>query len=121
MHDRTAWTRGTTGPHKIKNKTYNNLVQFTRKCASCENTFSIFVTPKIADGHADSNSFGLKNCAEHRRQSIPRAGDETELATLRMANKVMKQELDGLYERLAQYELPAAMRNHAAQTKMPWE
>lgn len=97
MHDRTPWTRGPDGPKFIKNRTYRNLVEFSRPCATCQKPFSILVTNKIASGTADSNSFGLKNCPEHRRSSV--RVDNTELETLRMANQTMRQELVGLYQR----------------------
>lgn len=98
MHDRTGWLRGRAGEHKIKNRTYKNLVEFTRQCATCEQPFSIFVTEKIANGHADSNSFGLKNCPEHRRTPI-RPDNGPEMDKLRMANQIMREELEGLYAR----------------------
>lgn len=97
MHDRTDWRRGLTGTHKIKDREYKNLTEFSRPCANCGNRFSIFVTDKIAAGHADSNSFGLKNCEQHRRSPV--RADNAELERLRMANSVMKQELEGLYAR----------------------
>lgn len=121
MHDRSAWLRGTPGPKIIKGREYKNLVEFSRKCQTCEKPFSIFVTSKIAAGHADSNSFGLKNCPEHRRNRS--AGDVADTERLRMENNVMREELAGLYERdkaqfaeiqelkgrLAQYELQGAL------------
>jgi len=126
MHDRTPWTRGATGNHVIKNRTYKNLTEFSRPCQACGNPFSIFVTSKIADGLADSNSFGLKNCEHHRRNKS--AGDTPDVEIVRMENNVMRQELEGLYStvadltaRLAQYELAPAMHAAAPQNKMPWE
>lgn len=145
-HDRTSWTRGTAGEIKIGNKTYKNLVEFTRPCVTCREPFSIFVTHKIADGAADSNNFGLKNCEKHRRSSVREIGPELE--TLGMINNTMKAELEGLYERvklqsaeiqelkarLAKYELQPAMeamardapfqvRGHDAAPALtfPWE
>lgn len=135
MHDRTEWIKGRTGPVTLKNKrgrehTYANLTEFTRPCKTCEKPFSIFVTSKIAAGHADSNSFGLKNCEEHRQGHGGVSSVEVE--ALRMSNATMRAELTGLYERdkalfaenqvlkarLATYELQSAM---AAVAKMPWE
>ena len=95
MRDRTGWTRGDTGPVKIGVKSYKNLTQFTRKCAACSQPFSIYVTPKIAEGLADSNNFGLKNCETHRRGGVPATNDEIE--TLRSKDRVMADELSGLY------------------------
>lgn len=150
MHDRSKWTIGTTGDHVIKGRTYKNLTEFSRPCAACAKPFSIFVTSRIASGFADSNSFGLKNCPEHRRNS---AASGVDVEALRMANNVMKQELEGLYARdtglfaenqalkarLATYELQPAMAAVAdpysqlglgprekpgtatAQNKLPWE
>jgi hypothetical protein len=133
MHDRTAWTRGPAGPKTIGKKTYKDLVEFFRPCATCAEPFSIFVTSKIAGGQADSNSFGLKNCPKHRRNKSGAEGDEVD--TLRMANQVMSEELKGLYgrdkeqfaeiqalkARLATYELAPAMAKVAVQNKLPWE
>lgn len=119
MHDRSAWTRTAAGPVRIKNKTYDNLIEFKRPCNACGKPFSIYVTEKIASGRADTNSFRLVNCEAHRRNKS--AGETSE--AVNMANHTMKQELDGLYTRvkdqfeeiqtlkgkLAQYELQPAM------------
>lgn len=144
MHDRTGWTRGATGEVKLmikgREKTYKNLVEFKRPCASCGELFAIYVTPKIANEQADSNSFGLKNCEKHRRSSIRDV--QPELEKLRMENNTMRAELKGVYARLAQYELAPAKKAAAARgmshdftpevatgepfpapltSKMPWE
>lgn len=140
MHDRTGWTRGASnGDVQIKNnrtgamKTYKNLVEFKRPCAMCGEPFAIYVTRKIANGEADSNSFGLKNCEQHRRSSIREV--QPELETLRTTNATMKSELAGLYERgnaqfgeiqelkarLAKYELQPAMEAAARPLAFPWE
>lgn len=137
MHDRTPWTRGPAGPKEIKGRIYKKLIEFSRPCASCGQPFSIFVTEKIAAGHADSNSFGLRNCERHRRNKT--AQDAAEVETLRTYSTTVKDELAGLYaenkalrERLALYELPQAMQAVANDTappttdsplphKMPWE
>jgi hypothetical protein len=121
MHDRSEWRRGEVGPVTIGKKTYKNLIEFTRNCQTCNEPFPIYVTSKIANGHADSNSFGLKNCPAHRRNRT--ATDEQEIETLRTANVTMREELTGLYEqmrtqfeelqvckaKLAQYELGPAL------------
>lgn len=121
MHDRSEWRRGEVGPVTIGKKTYKNLIEFTRPCQTCNEPFPIYVTSKIANGHADSNSFGLKNCPAHRRNRT--ATDEQEIETLRTANVTMREELTGLYEqmrtqfeelqvckaKLAQYELGPAL------------
>ncbi len=112
MRDRTPWTqKPDTGPIRLGRKTYKNLVEFTRPCATCAEEFSIFVTAVVADGRSDSNSFGLINCEKHRKSKLIHADVET-----LMANNTMKQELEGLYarnkeltERLAKYELQPAM------------
>lgn len=142
MHDRSKWTRGSTGDHTIKNRPYKNLTEFSRRCATCDGLFSIFVTSKIADGHADSNSFGLKNCPNHRRAPI--RTDDAETERLRMANRVMSEELEGFYARdrelfAENQALKARLAIHepssvptewqktndahliARQNKMPWE
>lgn len=121
MHDRSEWTRGTAGPKVIGSREYKNLIDFSRPCAACGEPFSIYVTAKIANGHADSNSFALKNCPQHRRNRS--AADNNELETLRTANVTMREELTGLYEqvrlqfeelqvakaKLAKYELAPLM------------
>ena len=140
MHDRSEWTRGDAGPKTIDGKNYKNLTEFSRPCQSCGDAFSIFVTTKIANGHADSNSFALKNCPKHRRNRTPT--DESEVDTLRTANVTMREELTGLYAtnkelfdelqvckaKLAQYELPAALgqaqngtTSPSSLPKHPWE
>jgi hypothetical protein len=66
-HDRSEWTRCGDGPRYIQGRNYAHLIEFRRPCKTCGEPFSIFVTPRIADEEADSNSFGLKNCELHRR------------------------------------------------------
>jgi hypothetical protein len=128
MQSREGWTRAEPGPKVVKGKTYKTLVEYVRGCSVCAKPFSIFVTAKIASGHSDSNSFGLRNCEEHRRSRMH--ADATELSKLRTANATMADELPGLYERvrvqfeeiqvlkarLAVYELAPAMeaQSHVA-------
>lgn len=97
MHDRTEWTRGTTGPQTIKGKSYNNLTEFHRHCATCDEPFSIFVTAKIASGAADSNSFGLKNCERHRLNKSTAETDavRTENEQLKLVNRNLRDECEG--------------------------
>lgn len=133
MHDRTPWTRGEAGEVKIKNRIYKNLVEFSRECATCKKPFSIYVTENIADGKSDSNSFGLKNCEEHRRNKP--TVELAEIEALKMANSTMKEELAGLYvrdreqfaqiqelkARLSAYELGPAMAAMNNLEKLPWD
>jgi hypothetical protein len=120
MHNREEWTKGQTGDHFIKGKKYRNLTEFYRPCQSCGKPFSVFVTQKVADGHADSNSFGLKNCEEHRRQKPAEAPELSQLRTYKATtdeelqalydrNKELFEELQVCKARLAQYELASAM------------
>ena len=109
MRDRSEWIRGETGPQKIGTRSYKRLTEFSRPCATCKQPFSIFVTEKIAEGLADSNNFGLRNCEVHRRGAAPL--DREELESLRTKDRVMADELSGLYatirdlkERLAKAE-----------------
>jgi hypothetical protein len=102
MRDRTDWTRTAEGLGRKK-----NLVQFSRPCATCGNSFSIVVTKKIADGKADSNSFGLKNCEEHRRGTKPASDLETmraELAVLKQRDKELFAENQALKAKIAALE-----------------
>jgi hypothetical protein len=129
MHDRSKWERGHSGPQTINGKGYKNLTEFKRPCVACGELFSIFVTSKIAAGHADSNSFGLVNCEAHRKNK-----SNGEVDQLRGMVATMKEEIDPLYARnrelfaevqvlkarLATYELQGAMAS-VAQNKMPWE
>jgi hypothetical protein len=121
MQSREGWERAEAGPKMINGREYKNLVEFRRQCGACAKLFSIFVTEKIASGKADSNSFGLRNCEEHRRSRTKTDG--VELDALRTANVTMHEELTGLYAlnktqfeeiqalkaRLALYELTPAM------------
>ena len=127
MHDRSEWTEGTTGDHRIGKRKYNNLTEYSRPCKTCGARFSIFVTKKIADGFADSNSFGLKNCEKHRRGGgTPKNVQEND--TVNLVNTTMKKELEAVYRenaelraRMAKYELQPAMERAAQAHKMPWE
>ena len=114
-------------------KEYRNMEEWTRPCGVCGEKFNIYVR---ANGGMVNSSFGLKTCKEHRGQKIVGGVlDTEELEKLRMANKVMKDELDGLYARnsalfaevqilkaenetlrnkFAPYELQPAMERQAA-------
>ena len=103
MHDRSAWTRGA---NRLRTRGTGHLVEFTRPCAQCGRPFSILVTEKIASGEGDSNSFGLKNCEEHRRNYKPAKRDyEAELAVLYERDKAQVAEIQELKARLHAYEL----------------
>jgi len=100
MRDRTEWTRGANGLGRKK-----NLVEFLRQCATCGAPFSILVTKRIADGEADSNSFGLKNCEEHRRSNAAARNAEEELAILKQRDKEQFAEIQELKAKLAAFEI----------------
>ena len=122
MQDRTGWTRGATGPQRIGNKRYKTLVEFSRPCATCNQPFSIFVTERIAEGLADSNNFGLRNCEQHRR-SGPGAVPE-ELEALRTKDKTMADELAGLHaavRRLTQENADLKAQLAARNGAFPWK
>lgn len=127
MHDRTEWTRGTTGPQTIKGKRYDNLTEFHRPCATCEEPFSIFVTPKIASGAADSNSFGLKNCERHRLNKSTADVDmlRAENEQLKLVNRNLRDECEGHIAYIAELKamLPASaldvMREQAQKVTTP--
>ena len=140
MHDRSMWTRGTRGTHVAGNgKVYNNLTEFSRPCYTCSQMFSIYVTDRIADGLADSNSFALRNCPMHRQRGR-RTTEAANPGSDAMVQNTMKEELTGLYgqvaelkSRLATYELQGAMNNMQVcepvqntrpsefPNRMPWE
>lgn len=120
MPSKDGWTQ--VRDHEkitLGRKTYRNMEEWSRPCAACGAPFEIFVRTNA--GMVNS-SFGLRTCKEHRGQK-PAPGTSTplneEFQRVMMANKIMQEELDGLYARLAKYELPAAMREAAK--KMPWE
>ena len=125
MRDRSEWIRGETGPQKIGTRSYKRLTEFSRPCATCKQPFSIFVTEKIAEGLADSNNFGLRNCEVHRRGAAPI--DSEELESLRTKDRVMADELSGLYatirdlkERLAKAEARPAAKTRPKDLTFPW-
>lgn len=126
VHDRSAWRRGASGAQTIKGRNYKNLVEFTRPCASCSEPFAIYVTPRIADGHADSNSFALKNCEKHRR-GLRSEHDSisAEVVQLRTENRNLRDECNGhlayikeLEAELAQYRPPTVQE--VLQKTLPW-
>ena len=103
MRDRTEWTRGDGGA--------KNTVEFSRPCVTCGKPFSIFVSKRIASGDADSNSFGLKNCEEHRRGKAPASDLETmraELAILKQRDKEQFAEIQELKAKIAALEIETA-------------
>jgi hypothetical protein len=138
MSKRDGWERqiGTVEIDNGKGKTYRNMVRFIRPCATCGEAFEIHVTESCADGAAHNSSFGLRNCAKHRMKMTP-SGDGSEIERLRMANSIMKQELDYLYAserelkaRLAKYESTTAFNPKESlarelarngKPKVPWE
>ena len=108
-------------------KQYRNMEEWSRPCGICAEKFSIFV--RTNNNGTVNSSFGLRTCKQHRGEKITGgivAADMPAMETLKMANKCMTEELDGLYAenkdlktRLARYELQPAME--AAQNKMPWD
>jgi len=129
FHDRSAWKRGEGGPQTIAGKNYKNLVEFSRPCKACGEPFSIFVTPKIAAGHADSNSFALKNCEKHRRGlRNANTAQLTELEQLRLTVRNLRDECNShisyiqeLKAELMLYKPPTAREAIASVQKMPWQ
>jgi len=123
MHDRSPWERCGESPKWVRGRSHLTLTEFRRPCGACGKEFSIYVTRKIADGHADSNAFGLVNCELHRRKP----DGTSEKAVLRSKDRVMTAELDGLYEieRELRAEVMKLLAENAALknnlNKMPWE
>lgn len=142
----TKWWRGN----------FVHLYRLHKPCAQCKLEMSIDVTQAALEGSAKNAGLQLKRCVTCREASKIGGGSrprtfvpevtsppgDNELETLRMANRVMKEELDGLYgrdrglfaevqelkARLATYELQPAMvqaQNGTAISsvlpKMPWE
>lgn len=134
----TKWWRGS----------YVHLYRLRKPCAQCAAEMTIDVTAAALNGTAKNAGLRLQRCGECRHKSKhgeggsrPRVADQPttpgavnggELETLRMANAVMKQELDGLYGtvaelrgRLAQYELQPAMEalggSQSRPLTFPWE
>lgn len=103
MQDRSAWTRVAEGPKYLRGRDYSHLIEFRRPCSTCGEPFSIYVTRRIADGGADTNSFGLINCDAHRRARKGNAELPQTMAQLREENRRLRAVIE-------------------AQTrKMPWE
>lgn len=103
MQDRSAWTRVAEGSKYLRGRDYSHLIEFRRPCSTCGEPFSIFVTRRIADGEADTNSFGLVNCEAHRRTRKGNAEPPQTMAELREENR----------------RLHAVIETQAR--KMPWE
>jgi hypothetical protein len=156
-HSRDGWThREDHASVYIEGKQYRSMREWSRPCVVCGTDILAFEK----SGTVDANSrFGNKTCKDHRgllpamergfiawsvtlrgivpgpscvSSDVPAVTDES----LRMANKVMTEELDGLYAdnkdlkaRLAKYELqPALVAEHSGHasngvlpTKLPWE
>lgn len=116
-----------------------HLYRVARTCKSCGAEITIDVTKKALQGFSQNAGLLMKNCPACRalrkgggpgsrggtsrpRVENPPPEQADELETLRTANSTMKAELEGLYgmvrelnERLAKYELPAAMQQMAAE------
>jgi hypothetical protein len=103
MQDRSAWTRVAEGPKYLRGRDYLHLIEFRRPCSTCGEPFSIFVTRRIADGEADTNSFGLVNCDAHRRTRKDKGEAPQTMAELRTENRRLRALVD------------------AQARKMPWE
>jgi hypothetical protein len=136
------------------NGDFIHLYRVRRACKTCNAEIKLDVTKNALMGFRKNAGLLLRNCPTCRAErknggpgsrggkSRPVADAPSELSglevetnapeleTLRMANHVMREELEGLYatvaelkSRLALYELPAAMHlaNGLQQKKMPWE
>jgi hypothetical protein len=105
MQDRSAWARVAEGPKYLRGRDYSHLIEFRRPCSTCGEPFSIYVTRRIADGEADTNSFGLVNCEAHRYARMARryAEPPQTMAELREENHQLRAIVD------------------AQARKMPWE
>ena|ERR1700720_3170241 len=120
-HDRSEWERVAEGPRFLQGRSYKHLIEFRRPCKACGEPFSIYVTEKIADEHADSNSFGLVNCPEHRRGRAPNGSRDSS------KERVMSEELAGLYaiERELRTEVKKLLAENERlknnSKKFPWE
>lgn len=107
-------------------KQYRNMEEWSRPCATCKTSFSIFVRQNST---GINSNFGYRNCKDHRGNRVSVDGavvDNAELETLRSANNIMKEELDGLYAEakelrasLAKYELQPALVAQS-EKKFPW-
>jgi hypothetical protein len=100
MQDRSAWTRVAEGPKYIRGRDYSHLIEFRRPCSTCGEPFSIFVTRRIADGGADTNSFGLVNCDAHRRARKGSAAPLQTMAELREENRRLRAMVDAQAKRM---------------------
>lgn len=115
-------------------KSYRNMEEWSRPCAVCGEKFSIFTNMNSA---GTNSSFGLKTCKEHRGQKVGGGvimGEEyaqilQERDEAWATNTELLTQNAELRRRLAQYELPEALRQAAAEpatggglhSRMPWE
>lgn len=133
------WTGG-EGFVKFWRGHYVHLYSLKKSCQQCGGEMKIDVTRAAIEGTAKNSGLKLTRCQgcrastkiTHSRPYVEGERKDFETATDKMLseNAIMKEELTALYaevkrlnERLAKYELPAAMESLAngAPTKMPWE
>jgi hypothetical protein len=100
MQDRSAWSRVAEGPKYLRGRDYSHLIEFRRLCSTCGEPFSIFVTHRIADGGADTNSFGLVNCDAHRRTRNGKGEAPQTMAELRAENRRLRAVIEAQAKRM---------------------
>lgn len=143
-----GWTGGEPVTKRWRGD-FIHLYRVRRPCKTCAGEISIDVTKRALQGFSKNAGLLLRNCPtcrEARKAGGPGSRGGTsrptvdaipfatiappgaELERLGMMISTMREELDGLYvqnrdlrERLAKYELPAAMAEVARETKMPWD
>lgn len=112
-----------------------HLYRVHRPCKTCGITITLDVTKAALQGFKQNAGLLLRNCPECRKirkeggtgsrggHSRPTV-DESEA----MAQRTMKEELDGCYatikdlrDRLAKYELPLAIAKSVLPNRLPWE
>lgn len=145
-HSRDGWTH--VQDHSsvyLDGKQYRHMREWRRPCVVCEGDVQVF--EKV--GAVDANSrFSNRTCKDHRGMlpaiekgylawskdlrgmvpgpscvsSEPAAISTEELEELRMANKIMKEELSGLYARRNELiaEVEELKKLLAPENKMPW-
>jgi hypothetical protein len=120
---------------------FRSAHRIARTCPTCTETIVLEVTTKALRGEAKNHGLALRRCKKCRdalkqgkatyalhKAEAAITGQPTQPPDEKtaMANRVMKEELEGLYaenkelrNRLAKYELPAAVEQSLLD--LPWE
>lgn len=77
MASKDGWTHDRDHEKiSLGKKQYRNMEEWSRPCAACQKSFSIFVRQNTT---GINSNFGYRNCKEHRGQKVGAAGVDTEV------------------------------------------